>query len=155
MNISAVKTVKVLFRFYSEVLDQIAVETILAEPVDPEQGYYRIEAPPFYVPDLASDDIVHAQFDEDESMLTFKEKVKPSGNSTVWVVIVDEDDMIEEVMESFNAMDCYTEALSDHYFTMEVKAESNYLRIRNKLNEWKSAEVIDYLEPCISKVHQY
>ncbi|HMH32997.1 MAG TPA: DUF4265 domain-containing protein [Puia sp.] len=155
MTTATAQPVKILFRFYSEMLDQIAVETIWAEPVDSEQGLYRVDTVPFYVPKLASDDIVRAEYDEDEEMLTYKETVEPSGNSTVWVVIIDDADQIEEVMESFVELDCYTEALSDRYFTMEIKAANNYLRIRNKLNEWKSAGVIDYAEPCISQVHQY
>jgi hypothetical protein len=155
MTTATAQPVKILFRFYSEILDQIAVETIWAEPVDSEQGFYRLDAVPFYVPKLASDDIVHAEYDEDEEMLTYKETIKASGNSTVWVVITDDADHIEEVMESFVELNCYTEALSDRYFTMEIKASNNYLRIRNKLNEWKSAGTIDYAEPCISEVHQY
>jgi hypothetical protein len=155
MTTATAQPVKILFRFYSEILDQIAVETIWAEPVDSEQGLYRVDMVPFYVPKLASDDIVRAEYDEDEEMLTYKEIVEPSGNSTVWVVIIDDADQIEEVMESFVELGCYTEALSDRYFTMEIKAANNYLRIRNKLNEWKSEGIIDYAEPCISQVHQY
>lgn len=67
--------VKILFRFYSSVLDQWTVETMWAEIVDPEKGHYKLDSIPFYAPLVASDDIVRAEYDEDESTLTYRETV--------------------------------------------------------------------------------
>ena len=151
----SVQPVKILFRFFSEMLDLDAEETIWAVPIDTELGIYRIDSIPFYVPKLATDDLVHAQFDADEEMLAYVETVKHSGNSTVWVVILDGPGNIEEVMGDFFELDCNSEAMSGNYFAMEIKAETNYLRIRDELNKWKSSGMIDYAEPCISQSHQY
>ena len=52
--------VKILFRFYSDVLEEETVETMWATIVDKENGLYKIDNIPFYVPLLASDDIVFA-----------------------------------------------------------------------------------------------
>jgi peptide deformylase len=38
---------------------------------------------------------------------------------------------------------------------MEVKAETNYLVIKDKLNELKAEGMIEYMEGCLSVNHQY
>lgn len=75
--------VKILFRFHSNVLDEETVETMWAEIVDKEKGLYKLDSIPFYAPSVASDDIVFAEYDEQEQMLTYRETVEYSGNSTV------------------------------------------------------------------------
>ena len=44
---------KIVFRFYSELMDQDMVETLWAEIVDQELGHYRIDSVPFYIPFIA------------------------------------------------------------------------------------------------------
>ena len=58
--------VKILFRFYSNVLEQETVETMWATVVDKDKGFYRLDNIPFYGPIVASDDIVFAEYDEKE-----------------------------------------------------------------------------------------
>jgi hypothetical protein len=147
--------VKILFRFYSEVLEQETVETIWAITVNPAVGLYQLDSIPFYALGIATDDIVHAEYDDTEEMLTFREMVKPSGNSNIWVVILDYKTMIETVMDIFFDLDCNSEALGDRYFALEIKASSNYFRIRDKLNKLKADGIIDYAEACLSEEHQY
>jgi len=65
--------VKILFRYYSDVLEEETVETMWATIVDQEKGYYKIDNIPFYGSPVASDDIVFAEFDEVEQMLTYRE----------------------------------------------------------------------------------
>jgi hypothetical protein len=147
--------VKILFRFYSEMLEQHTVETLWAEILDANLGHYIIDSIPFYVPFIATQDVVHAAYDEAEEMLTYEETITHSGNSTIWVVITNDATDIDVVRDVFTELDCLSEALSDRYFTMEVKRATNYLRIKNKLNELRSAGMIDYAEPYLSKEHQY
>jgi hypothetical protein len=79
--------VKILFRFFNEVLDEWTVETLWADIVDSEKGLYKLDNIPFYAP-VASDDIVYAEYDETQKQLTYRETVEHSGNSTVQVVIM-------------------------------------------------------------------
>ncbi|MES1221742.1 MAG: DUF4265 domain-containing protein [Bacteroidota bacterium] len=147
--------VKILFRFYSEILEQETVETMWAESINEELGHYKIDSIPFYVPSVATDDIVYALYDDDEEMLKFIEIVSPSGNSNVWVVIVDDETDITEIQEFFAEMDCPSEAISDRFFSMEIKAATNYLKVKDKLNELTNEGIIGYSESCLSEQHQY
>ncbi len=122
--------VKILFRFYSDVLEQQTVETLWAVAVNESMGYYQIDSIPFYIPFIATDDIVCAQYDETEEMLTYRETIEPSGNSTIWVVITDDATDINEVRTIFENLECISESLSERYFTMEVKATINYLQVK-------------------------
>jgi hypothetical protein len=149
------KHVKILFRFFSDILKEQMMETIWADTVDESRGYYRLDSLPFYVPSVATDDVVHAQYDDSEEMLTYLETVKPSGNSIVWVVITGEQSDIDDVIDYFDEMDCLSEALSDRYFAMEIKAETNFLQVKDRLNELRSAGIIEYTVPCLSARHQY
>ena len=149
------KQVEILFRSYSAILEQDVAETIWADVVDSILGYYKLYSIPLYTSFIASDDIVHAEWDDDEIMLTYRETIEPSGNSTIWVVVVDDDTDIEEIRKTFFELDCLSEALSNRYFAMEVKAETNYLIVKNKLNNLKAEKLIDYAEACLSVQHQY
>jgi hypothetical protein len=149
------KQVEILFRSYNNILEQDVAETIWADPVDVSLGYYKLYSIPLYTSYIASDDIVHAEYDEDEAMFTYRETVQPSGNSTIWVVITDDDTDIDDVRKVFFEMDCLSEALSNRYFAMEVKKDTDYLKIKDKLNALKAEKKLDYAEPCLSANHQY
>ncbi|HTH83676.1 MAG TPA: DUF4265 domain-containing protein [Mucilaginibacter sp.] len=147
--------VKILFRFYSDLLDKETAETMWAEVIDESKGLYKIDNIPFYAPLLASDDIVFAEYDEDEQMLTYQNTVEYSENSTVWVVIMDKTIQIEDVRKAFTDMGCISEKLSDGYFAMEIPKEINYKPIRQKLEELEKSDIIGYSEPSLSNKHQY
>ncbi len=146
---------KILFRFYSEQLEQDMVETMWADIVNANLGHYKLDSIPFYVPFVATDDIVQAEYDDVEEMLLYKETVEASGNSTLWIVIINDKADADEIREVFYEMDCLSDSSSSHFFTMEVKAEINYHVIKNKLNELKAEGMIDYMEGCLSVNHQY
>src|SRR5215212_2664421 len=107
------KAVKILFRFYNDFLEQEMVETIWAIVADENLGHYQLDSIPFYASNIATDDIVHAEYDDDEEMLAYREIVQPSGNSTVWIVITNEDTDIDEVRAMFDNLGCLSEALSN------------------------------------------
>ncbi len=67
------QTVKILFRFHSEILDQEVTEIIRAETVNLEMGEYKILDIPFYTTGIATDDIVRAAYNDDEEMLLYQE----------------------------------------------------------------------------------
>lgn len=146
---------RILFRFYSDILEQETVETLWAVPVDESLNHYRIDSIPFYVSFIASDDIVSAEFDHDEEMLTYRETIERSGNSIVWVVLLNESVDMEDVQQIFYDLDCESEGISDKYFALEIKAATNYLKIRDQLNQLRSSGIIDFAEPNLSEQHQY
>ncbi len=149
------KKVRILFRFYSEILEEDMEETIWADTTNENLGHYKLDSIPFYVPYIATDDIVHAAYDDDEEMLVYQETVEASGNSTIWVVITKENVSADELQETFYDLGCLSDAISNQFFTMEVKAETNYLIVKDKLNELKAGGMIDYTEGCLSVNHQY
>lgn len=149
------KAFQILFHFYSEVLEQEMEETIWGIVIDENLGYYQLDSIPFYVASIATDDIVFAEYDDTEEMLLYKETIRSSGNSIIWVVVTDDDTDIDEIRILFEELDCLSETLSNRFFAMEVKAQTNYLHVRDKLNELKSEGLIDYTEPCLSAQHQY
>ena len=146
--------VKILSRFYSNVLDEWTVETMWAEIIDKEKGFYKIDNIPFYA-SIASDDIVFAEYDEDEKMLTYRETVEYSGNSLIQVVIMDKSVVTNDIRDIFNLMDCQSEKAKEGYFVIEILADKDYKTIKQKLTELQDKGIIDYAEPVLSDKHQY
>ncbi|MXV14325.1 DUF4265 domain-containing protein [Hufsiella ginkgonis] len=148
------KVVKILFRFYSNVLDEWTVETMWAEVVDQEKGLYKIANIPFYA-SIASDDIVFAEYDDDEERLTYRETVEFSGNSTVQVVIMDKNTVANDIRDIFNDMGCPSEKASEGYFVLEIPVNVDYRSVKQKLSELENNNVIGYAEPVLADGHQY
>src|SRR5258708_40347062 len=105
------KYVKVLFRYYSNVLEEETVETMWTTIVDAEKGLYKIDNIPFYGPMVASDDIVFAEYDETELMITYRETTEYSGNSIIQVVLMSGQGEINDVRKIFEDMGCPSEGL--------------------------------------------
>jgi len=147
--------VKILFRFYSDVLEEYTVETMWGDIIDIDKGLYKIDNIPFYAPLIASDDIVFAEYDEDEQMLTYRKTVEPSGNSTVWVIIMNDNTNKEDIRAMFKDMGCESEGINDKYFAMEIPEKVDYKLIKQKLQELEQKGIIEYSEPCLSYIHDY
>jgi hypothetical protein len=145
---------KILFRFFSNILDEWTVETVWADTIDKDKGFYKLDNIPFYAP-VASDDIVFAEYDETEQHLTYRWTVEHSGNSTVQVVLTDSKTEINSIRDKFKDMDCLSEKMNDKYFVMEILAENDYIPIRQELADLEDAGVITYAEPCLAKNHWY
>jgi hypothetical protein len=146
--------VKILFRFHSNVLDEETVETMWAEIVDKEKGLYKLDSIPFYAPSVASDDIVFAEYDEQEQMLTYRETVEYSGNSTVQGVLMDDTQDINTIRDLFKELGCVSEKVNEGYFTMEIPSTVDYKNIKKKLDELETQETIGYAEPCLADGHK-
>ena len=144
--------VKILFKFYSNLLDEWTVENMWAEIVDTEKGLYKIDNIPFYA-SIASDDIVFAEHDETEQRLTYRKTVEYSGNSTVQVVILDKSIATNDIRDIFNSLGCETEKFKEGYFVMNVPADLDYKVIKKALVEQEKLGIIDYAEPCLSDKH--
>ena len=147
------KSEKLLVRYYSDVLEEIVVETLWAEIIEQEKGLYKIDNIPFYGPEFSCGDIVFAEYDEDEERITFRRVVEYSGNSTIQIILLDEKTDIENLRNEFKNIGCESEGMGSNYFVMEVLYELNYLPIFKKLKELEKAEIISFAEPNISKKH--
>ncbi len=146
--------VKILSRFYSNVLDEWTVETMWAEIIDKDKGLYKIDNIPFYA-SIASDDIIFAEYDDTEKMLTYRETIEYSGNSLIQVVIMDKSVVTNDIRDIFNSLDCKSEKFKEGYFVIEILADKDYKPIRQKLTELQDKGIIDYAEPVLSDKHQY
>lgn len=146
-------SVKILFRFHSDTLDETVVETLRASIVNGDKGHYRIDNIPFYVPGLACGDIVFAEFDDDEAALTYRETIRPSGNSTIQVIVMDQSKNVEDVREIFREMGCESEGKGNNYFVMEVPADMDYGPVKLKLELLLDKGILDYAEACLSENH--
>lgn len=147
------RSVKILFRYYSKVLEQEVVETMWASVIDEAKNLYRLDNIPFYGPAIASDDIVVAEFDETEQSLTYREVYERSGNSIVQVVLLTDSVPIDEIRRNFIQLGCRSERANEKYFSMEVPAQVDYKPVKEKLAEMFKAGLIDYAEPCLSEFH--
>ena len=145
---------KILFRFYSNTLEEWTVETMWAEIIDSEKGYYKLDNIPFYA-SVASDDIVLAEYDESEQMLTYRKTVEYSGNSTVQVGIMNESVITNDIRDMFKDLGCQSEKVHEAYFVIEIPADKDYLPIKQKLSELESKDIIGYAETCLSDKHTY
>jgi hypothetical protein len=146
--------VRILFRFYSDALEDWTVETLWAQTLNKQKALYKIFNIPFYAP-VVSDDIVFAEYDDTEKMLTYKETVEYSGNSLIQVVILNKSIVTNDIRDIFNSMDCKSEKFKEGYFVIEILADKDYKPIKQKLTELQDSGIIDYAEPILSDKHKY
>jgi hypothetical protein len=147
------KYAKVLFRYHSNILDEITVETMWAIKIDEKNGIYKLDSIPFYGPLIATDDEFYAEFDESEQALTYRYTIKHSGNSIVLVSITKERIDKENIRNEFKSMGYTSEGVNESYFSMEIPVSSDYSIIKKKLDEYKKQDIFEYAEPCISEKH--
>jgi Domain of unknown function (DUF4265) len=148
------ENVKILFRFHSDIFDEEMVETMWATIVDKNKGYYKLDNIPFYAPLVASDDIVYAEFDEREEILTYRKTIQCSGNSIIQVVLMDETKNINLIRDGFRELGCVSEKVNDGYFSIEIPAKVNYKPIKQRLDDLEQKGIIGYAESCLSDRHR-
>mgnify|MGYP003611840651 CR=1 FL=1 len=146
--------VKILFQFHSDIFDEEMVETMWATIVDKDKGLYKLDNIPFYAPLVASDDIVFAEFDEQQQMLTYRKTVEYSGNSIIQVVLMDKSKDINSIRKKFEELGCVSEKANDGYFSMEIPALVDYTFIKHILDDLEQKEIIGYAEPCLADQHK-
>jgi hypothetical protein len=145
--------VKVLFRFYSRVLEKDVIETMWAVVIDKSNGLYKLDSIPFYGPPIASGDIFFAEFDKDEDMLIFRKVRKISGNSIVQVILLKDPFDTTGFRDTLTRLGCIYEGLKDRYFAVEIPAKENYLPVKVFLESLKQSGTIDYAEAVLSDGH--
>lgn len=144
---------KILFRYHSDILDEVVVETMWSEIIDKEKGIYKLDNIPFYGPLIATDDIFYAKYDEDEETIIYKETISISGNSIIQVVILEDNFDKEIIREELKAMNCLSEGLNEKYFAVEIKKSTDYSQFKHFLNKYSELGILDFAEPCLSNKH--
>ena len=144
--------IKILFRFYSDILEEETSETMWATIVDEQKGLYKIDNIPFYA-FIACEDVVFAEYDEDEQMITYRETVEYSGNSTIHVVLLDEKVDVMEIRNSLKTLNCESEGLNKRYFALEIPKSVGYSKIKDILKDLEKKDILSYSETCLANAH--
>lgn len=145
---------KILFKYYSDYLEETVSETMWAEIINLEKGLFKLDNIPFFGPLIATDDLFYAEFDENEKHLVYRETIENSGNSIVQVIILEKGFDKEIIREKLKAINCLSEGLNDNFLSVEVVRDVDYSIVRSILNEYESQEIIQYAEPCLSDKHR-
>jgi hypothetical protein len=145
---------KIIFRFNSSLFGKEMVETLWALEVDAQQGLYRIDSIPYYVPLIATEDVVRAIYNQMEEGLLYQETVTPSGNSTVQVIRQNEETPLLALRKEFAQLGCVSVEVNEDFFVMEVPASVNYAVVKEKLDELEQQVEIEYAEPSLSDIHR-
>ncbi|CAA9202592.1 hypothetical protein FLA105534_04155 [Flavobacterium bizetiae] len=145
---------KILFKYYSTYLEEIVSETMWAEIIDLEKGYFKLDNIPFFGPLIATDDIFRAEYDENEKVFMHKETIENSGNSIVQVLVLEEGFDKEIIREKLKMINCVSEVLNDTFFAVEIVRNTDYSLVKSILDEYESLAVIEFAEPCLSDKHR-
>lgn len=122
--------------------------------VDKKNGIYKLDSIPFYGPEIATVDAFFAEYDESEQILTYRRTTKFSGNSIVLISITKNGIDKEIIRDDFKSMNCASEGLNDRYFSLEILASCDYVKIRTELDEYEAQGILEYAEPCLSDKHR-
>jgi len=145
---------KILFKYYSDYLDEVVSETMWAEIIDLEKGLFKLDNIPFFGPLIATDDIFYAEYDETEERFMHRKTIQNSGNSIIQVAVLEKGFDKEIIREKLKAINCLSEGLNETFFAAEITKDIDYSLVRSLLNEYESKEIIEFAEPCLSEKHR-
>ncbi|MEG0850444.1 DUF4265 domain-containing protein [Flavobacterium plurextorum] len=145
---------KILFKYYSDYLEETVSETMWAEIVDLEKGLFKLDNIPFFGALIATDDLFYAELDEKEERLVYQKTIESSGNSIVQILILEKDFDKEIIIEKLKAINCLSESLNDTFLAVEIARETDYSIVRSVLNEYETLSVFEFAEPCLSEKHR-
>ncbi|KQO32741.1 hypothetical protein ASF10_19990 [Flavobacterium sp. Leaf82] len=122
---------KIKFDYY-DLEGKLSVESVWTSK---EENDYRIKNIPFFIPNVAYDYIISVE--EEDGELFFDDIVMESGNSTLQVIIYNEND-IEEITKKmilfnvtvkkfdWNPAESSRQAFKDEYRRMQTEATEDY-----------------------------
>ncbi|PBJ15728.1 DUF4265 domain-containing protein [Flavobacterium sp. ACN6] len=145
---------KILFKYYSDYLDEVVSETMWAEIIDLEKGLFKLDNIPFFGPLIATDDIFYAEFDETEQRFMHRKTIQNSGNSIIQIAVLEKDFDKEIIREQLKAINCLSEGLNETFFAAEIAKDVDYTLVRSLLTDYESKEIIEFAEPCLSEKHR-
>ncbi|ROH90615.1 DUF4265 domain-containing protein [Chryseobacterium cucumeris] len=134
---------------YYDANQEIAEEKLWIEKKNDVE--YQIKNIPFFVPNLAYNDIISVENDEGE--LYFEELIRPSEHSTIQIVFFDTE-RIKDVTSDIEKMGCSWEGIDNqHIIAVDVPENVNYKKIREYLDKKFDDQILDYKEACLSETH--
>lgn len=68
---------------------------------------------------------------------------------------MDESVLRNDICERFHFLDCTSEKLNEGYFVVEILFKIDYKPVKQKVEELKNKNIIDYATPVLSDKHQY
>ena len=145
---------KILFRYYSDLLEDTVVETMWAEIIDLEKGIFKLDNIPFFGPLIATNDVFHAEYNEKEAAFLYKETIETSGNSIIQIVILEKGFDAAVIREKLKLINCESAVLNETLSAVEVTKETDYSLVKSILTEYESQSLIDFAEPCLSEKHR-
>ncbi len=145
---------KILFKYYSDYLDEVVSETMWAEIIDLEKGLFKLDNIPFFGPLIATDDIFYAEYDETEERFMHRKTIQNSGNSIVQIAVLEKGFDAAIIREKLKALNCLSEGLNETFFAAEIAKDVDYSLVRSLLNEYESQDIIEFAEPCLSEKHR-
>jgi len=135
---------KIKFVYY-DLEGELAIESVWASK---NGEYYKIKNIPFFAPNIAYDDIISVEHDNGE--LFFDEIIKESGNSTVQIIIFNEND-IEETTKKIESFECGWEGSHlKGYISVNVPCKILYTPFKIFLKDQSEKGVLDYKEACLA-----
>ncbi|MEL1254650.1 DUF4265 domain-containing protein [Flavobacterium sp. DGU38] len=146
--------IKILFKYYSDLLEETVSETMWAEIIDLEKGIFKLDNIPFFGPLIATDDIFFAEYDEAEERLVYKKTIESFGNSILQVVILEKGFDKEIIREELKSINCSSEGLNETLFAVEVLKDVDYSVVKSLLLQYEDQEIIEFAEPCLSDKHR-
>ncbi len=145
---------KILFKYYSDFLGETVSETMWAEIINLEKGFFRLDNIPFFGASIATADLFYAEYDENEKNYIYLETIEHSGNSIVQILILEKNFDKEVIREKLKAINCLSESLNDTFMAVEIARDIDYLIVKNILKEFEEQEIIEFAEPYISEKHR-
>jgi hypothetical protein len=146
--------IKILFKYYSDLLEETVSEKMWAKIIDLEKGHFKLDNIPFFGPLIATEDIFYAEFDEDEQALVYRKTLESFGNSILQVVILEKGFDKELIREELKSIHCASESLNETLFAVEVPKNVDYSIVKSLLSEYELQEIIEFAEPCLSEKHR-
>lgn len=130
---------------YYDLEGNIAIESVWA---DMEGDFYRIKNSPFFAPNISYNDLVSVEIDEGE--LYFDELIKPSGHSTIHVIVYEMSNF-DHVMMNIEKLNCTWEGSHlANYVSIDVPSEVDYSKLKFYLEDKSKEGVIGFQEACLA-----
>ncbi|WP_299246005.1 DUF4265 domain-containing protein [uncultured Aquimarina sp.] len=129
----------------------IGGESLWATPLG--KDLFRLENVPFYAYGLNFHDIVRATSDSSEYKPEIREVIEYSGHRTFRVFFEKTINKAkqEEILDSMESLKVSYERANGIYFSLDLKPESDYQAVFDKLEEYERNYVLGF-ETCDAKI---
>lgn len=144
---------QIAIQYHSEVLEKETEEILWGIVVDAEKNLFQIDNIPFYGPELSCEDVVHATYDDKAKRYQLVHIEKPSGNTTVQVMVLKEKYNREDLYNEILYAQTEIELVDDYYFVINVPVKTDYKNVYAILAALEEEQVISFAEPNLSPKH--